>query len=236
MGTLPPPPFLAPGPTVGAMEQHGTRATLYTADPLVVEGFLESCARHDIRHAEVVMCSSDAGSLGQHAAAQADGVERRAGSAARALTLGVKQRGLPSERVHDHTSGIGYVAPHDGHYSDGLAKGNTILLLISEVFGGVNGTSLRFLTRLAHRFKSCKDVKYYDRGGREVSFFLHYARAISTAAAIGHARVLVKHAAGLNRRAALLRSGVRAAPSPAAVALADGLLNTLGAGTAAGRA
>ena len=49
-------------------------------------------------------------------------------------------------------------------------------------------------------------------------------------------RVLVKHAAGLNRRAALLRSGVRAAPSPAAVALADGLLNTLGAGTAAGRA
>ena len=68
-------------------------------------------------------------------------------------------------------------------------------------------------------------------------FFLHYARAISTAAAIGHARVLVKHAAGLNRRAALLRSGVRAAPSPpAAVALADDLLNTLGAGTAAGRA
>ena len=66
---------------------------------------------------------------------------------------------------------------------------------------------------------------------------LHYARAISTAAAIGHARVLVKHAAGLNRRAALLRSGVRAAPSPpAAAALADDLLNTLGAGTAAGRA
>ena len=50
-------------------------------------------------------------------------------------------------------------------------------------------------------------------------------------------RVLVKHAAGLNRRAALLRSGVRAAPSPpAAVALADDLLNTLGAGMAAGRA
>ena len=153
------------------------------------------------------------------------------------LTLGVKQRGLPSDRVHDHTTGIGFVAKHDGHYSDGLAKGNTILLLISEVFGGVNGVSLRFLTRLAHRFKGCKDVKYYDRGGREVSFFLHYARAISTAAAIGHARVLVKHAAGLNRRAALLRSGVRAAPSPpAAVALADDLLNTLGAGMAAGRA
>ena len=84
---------------------------------------------------------------------------------------------------------------------------------------------------------SVQYVKYYDRGGREVSFFLHYARAISTAAAIGHARVLVKHAAGLNRRAALLRSGVRAAPNPpAAVALADDLLNTLGAGMAAGRA
>ena len=153
------------------------------------------------------------------------------------LTLGVKQRGLPSDRAFDHTTNIGYVPPHDGHYSDGLAKGNTILLLISEIFGAVNGVSLRFLTRLAHRFKGCKDIKYHDRGGREVSFFLHYARAISTAAAIGHARVLVKHAAGLNRRAALFRARVRAAPSPpAAVALADDFLNTLGAGMAAGRA
>ena len=153
------------------------------------------------------------------------------------LTLGVKQRGLSSDRAFDHTSGIGYVPPHDGHYSDGLAKGNTILLLISEIFGAVNGVSLRFLTRLSHRFKGCKDIKYHDRGGREVSFFLHYARAISTAAAIGHARVLVKHAAGLNRRAALFRARVRAAPSPpAAVALADDFLNTLGAGMAAGRA
>ena len=110
------------------------------------------------------------------------------------LTLGVKQRGLPSDRAFDHTTNIGYVPPHDGHYSDGLAKGNTILLLISEIFGAVNGVSLRFLTRLAHRFKGCKDIKYHDRGGREVSFFLHYARAISTAAAIGHARVLVPDA------------------------------------------
>ena len=86
------------------------------------------------------------------------------------LTLGVKQRGLSSDRAFDHTSGIGYVPPHDGHYSDGLAKGNTILLLISEIFGAVNGVSLRFLTRLSHRFKGCKDIKYHDRGGREVSF------------------------------------------------------------------
>ena len=99
------------------------------------------------------------------------------------------------------------------------------------------GPSAPLESFVLHRFKGCKDIKYHDRGGREVSFFLHYARAISTAAAIGHARVLVKHAAGLNRRAALLRSGVRAAPSPpAAVALADDFLNTLGAGTAAGRA
>ena len=75
------------------------------------------------------------------------------------------------------------MAPQDGDYSDGLAKGNTILLLISEIFGGVNGTSLHFLTRLAHKFKGCKDIIYCSRGGREVSF-LHYARAISTAAAI----------------------------------------------------
>ena len=64
----------------------------------------------------------------------------------------------------------------------------------------------------------------------------HFARAISTAAAIGHARVLVKHASGLNRRAALLRKREREATPPAAVALANGFLNSLGAGMAAGQA
>ena len=67
---------------------------------------------------------------------------------------------------------------------------------------------------------TCTWKSYIDGGG-------HRARA----------RVLVKHAAGLNRRAALFRARVRAAPSPpAAVALADDFLNTLGAGMAAGRA
>ena len=86
------------------------------------------------------------------------------------------------------------------------------------------------------QYRGTYDIAYYSRGGREVSFFLHYARAISTAAAIGHARVLLKHASGLNRRAALLHKREREASPPAAVALANGLLNSLGAGMAAGRA
>ena len=71
-----------------------------------------------------------------------------------------------------------------------------------------------------------------------VSFFLHYARAISTAAAIGHARVLVKHAAGLNRRAERLRKRERerGASPQAAVGLAHDFLNNLGAGMAARQA
>ena len=45
--------------------------------------------------------------------------------------LGCKQRGLPSQPPLDHTTGYGYVAQHTGHYSDGLAKGNQVVPLIS---------------------------------------------------------------------------------------------------------
>ena len=87
-----------------------------------------------------------------------------------------------------------------------------MLLLISEVFGGVNSTSLRFLTRLAHRFKG-KDKIYTDRGGVEVSYFVYHARAIlARAAAVGHAEVPIKYGNDLHRRAAHARpSGCAAA-------------------------
>ena len=67
--------------------------------------------------------------------------------------FGVQERGVPGEPFN-HATGAGHVKAHAGLYDDAVnVKGNTVLLLISEIFGGVNGTSLRFLTRLAHTAK-----------------------------------------------------------------------------------
>ena len=124
--------------------------------------------------------------------------------------LGVAQRGHPGERHFDHETGAGFVKEHKGDYDDAInAKGNTVLLLISEVFGGVNGTSLRFLTRLAHAMKGVGDCPHFDRAGRRVPYFVFHAQAISRAAAVGHGGVLLKHAQGLSRRAAELKARAR---------------------------
>ena len=120
--------------------------------------------------------------------------------------LGVAQRGTPADDAFDHSTGAGYVKAHAGQYDDAInVKGNTVLLLISEIFGGVNGTSLRFLTRLAHLAKGADDAPRYDRAGRVVPYFVHHARAISRAAALGHGHVLLKHANALGHRARRLR-------------------------------
>jgi hypothetical protein len=64
---------------------------------------------------------------------------------------GLTERGVGDARPFDHTTGAGRVKPHKGFYDDCInVKGNTLLLLVSEVFGGVNGRGIRFLTRLAH--------------------------------------------------------------------------------------
>ena len=99
------------------------------------------------------------------------------------------------------------MAPHKGKYYDCIhEKGNTLLLLISEVFGGVNGRALRYLTRLAHAARSNSDAVHLDRAGRIVSFFSHYAAALSSAAAVGHARVIQHHAADVRVQAARVRA------------------------------
>jgi hypothetical protein len=131
-----------------------------------------------------------------------------------ARVLGLAQRGLASEPKFNHRTGVGYVPELEGDYHDAIhVKGNTVLLLISEVFGGVNGTSLRFLNRLAHLMKGETDAPHFDRAGNVVPFFLHHARAISRAAAVGHGTVLLKHAHALARRAHRLRAGSGAEPA-----------------------
>ena len=136
------------------------------------------------------------------------GATRPLGNTEEALikaNYGLSERGVGDARSFDHTTGAGHVDAHKGLYDECInVKGNTLLLLISEVFGGVNGRGIRLLTRLAHMARSATDTVYLDRAGREVPFFVYHARALSRAAAVGHGRVLQKHAAGVRARAARL--------------------------------
>ena len=91
-----------------------------------------------------------------------------------------------------------------------MSKFNGPLLLVSETFGGVNGRAVRYLTRLSHMARSASDEIYLDRAGRVISFFVHFACAISSAAAVGHGRAIQKHAMDVRAQAARLRSDARA--------------------------
>ena len=102
---------------------------------------------------------------------------------------GLAERGIGSSEAFSHRTGAGHVAPHDGLYHDCIhVKRNTLLLLISETFGGVNGRGIRYLTRLSHMARTTSDEIYLDRAGRVISFFTHFACALSSAAAIGPMR------------------------------------------------
>ena len=81
-----------------------------------------------------------------------------------------------------------------------------VLLLISEIFGSVNGQAKRFLTRLAHMAKKTEAETYFDASGRPVSFFNYHARATSSAAVLGHGSVLLKLAATVRANVHRMRS------------------------------
>jgi len=120
--------------------------------------------------------------------------------------FGLSERGVGSGEVFSHVTGAGHVAAVKGAYDDCInVKHNTLLLLISEVSGGVNGSALRFLTRLAHQARSCCEEAYLDRAGRVTPFFVHHARAISRAAAVGHGNVLLKLMEDVRGRAFRMR-------------------------------
>ena len=74
--------------------------------------------------------------------------------------LGVAERGLRGDGHFDHATGVGRVEAQKGRYADALRKGNKVFLLVTETLGGVNNTSLRFLTRLAHRAGADSDLEY----------------------------------------------------------------------------
>jgi hypothetical protein len=100
------------------------------------------------------------------------------------LILGTRQRGQPTDRPLDHSTGYGYVAAHSGHYADGIAKGNDAIPLISETLGGINRTAVNTLHRL-HALTapaSARDgTQYGISRSATTSFHAHHLRLISLA-------------------------------------------------------
>ena len=80
---------------------------------------------------------------------------------------------------------------------------------------------MRVLTRWAHATRGRDDLEYETRGGKFLSYFTHHARAISRAAAIGHAAVIRHWAVHTNHRAGVLQRRAREAEVEAAVEAAD---------------
>ena len=63
--------------------------------------------------------------------------------------MGLEERGAAADGAFDHATGRGHVkAKTNGHYADALSRGSTVLLLIGDVLGGVNGATVRYLRRL----------------------------------------------------------------------------------------
>ena len=85
-----------------------------------------------------------------------------------------------------------------------LSKKHTLLLLVSETFGGINNEALRYLRTLAARAgkAGCPDRTKYGTRARRLSFFEHYARRLSAAAIIGDAHVSHKVEEELRQRLA----------------------------------
>ena len=81
----------------------------------------------------------------------------------RIMNYGTKQRGLPSDDLHDPDSGVGFVRERRGHYDDALKRGKKVIALIAEVFGGLSPHPTRFLrqlSRVAAKHASRDSTKY----------------------------------------------------------------------------
>ena len=139
--------------------------------------------------------------------------------------------GREGDRPWDPAAGAGKVAAHSGDYADALAKGNTVALIIHNLFGGFAPGAVAYLRRLAARAGDRTE----HRGSLDFTTF--YAQRLSAAVVtadarrcrriLGHLRDRARDAAALRARQidAMIADGRRAAerrardhPSPTGLA------------------
>ena len=110
---------------------------------------------------------------------------------------GGRGSGREGDKPFNHRTGLGYVAPHAGHYADALSKGTNVVLVLVETTGAVHpnvASMLRAWHNEAGEPGHADRTKYGTSRSATRSFFSHHLRLISLAAAIGSVVAITKWA------------------------------------------
>ena len=117
------------------------------------------------------------------------------------VVLGHPQRGDPdTEEQLDRVSGDGWVAAKDGDYADALAKGHTVILLVTESTGAFSADLDRVLRQLARTARASGSIDHTPYGTSRASTRSHYtfhSAAISAAIVTADALTIQNSAAAL---------------------------------------
>jgi hypothetical protein len=111
---------------------------------------------------------------------------------------GLQQRGDPSDPPFQRDTGLGYVAPCDGDYTDAISKGHPVLLCITETSGAVCAafaTLLHLLARAARARGATDNTRYGYGRASTTSFYVHHLSEISTAVQVADAQTIINAAA-----------------------------------------
>ena len=123
----------------------------------------------------------------------------------RRTALGCQERGDAADAPLNHSTGDGYVAPHDGQYKDALAHGREVWVLVAEVTGALDETTAALLRRLATKaeMKGHTDRTWYGSARAAPRDFLtHHTRALSLAIATAVGDAVTMHASIVKSRLA----------------------------------
>ena len=120
----------------------------------------------------------------------------------RKITVGLAQIGTPDQPPFDRTTGTGFVAAHDGHYSDALTRKppHPTHLLVTECTGALSPSLILLLHILARTAtaKGAQDATVYGESRASPhAFYAHHAAAISAAVQLQDAETLQNAAASL---------------------------------------
>jgi len=109
-----------------------------------------------------------------------------------------------------HDNGRGYVASAPGDYRDARIKGNTVIPLIIEIFGGVTAHGRRAIRHLAKRAETKgNDGTIYGTSRTSTrDFYTHHLRRLALKAMVGNAKAVRR--AIQSRKVALAASGALA--------------------------
>ena len=107
----------------------------------------------------------------------------------RAKVFGTEAHGgVRGDRPLNHSTGVGWVRGRKGDYTVARGKGHTVVLLLHEIYGGLQRDGTRHLRSLSKAARTRDTTEYHDPpGGLRLSYQEHWGRALSAATALGDA-------------------------------------------------